>query len=311
MIQKSKLKSSFLKRNLKLYENKDLSEYTSFKLRSIASLVVEIYSIEDFHWVLKYLFENKINYIILGGGSNVVFVSNKIEPVVLINKTSYINLENEYLEVDSGVKNSSFLNFCVKNSIKGFEFLSGIPGTIGGAVAVNAGAFGSSISEYVIKGLVFDKNGNNVIVDKKEFEFEYRNSRFKFSNDAILRVFFKYSLGESKEISLKIKEYYEYRINNHPSYDKFSAGCFFKNPVIDGKKVSAGRLIEESGLKGYESGGFKISEKHANFILNNKMDSDFKELKDFERLVVEKVNREKGITLKREVIYIDEKGNKF
>ncbi len=301
----------FLKKNeFRFFKNKNLSEYTTFRLKSVAPYVVEILSYEELTIILNYFIKQEIKYVLLGGGSNVVFISERIDCVVIVNKTSGINLNDEYIEIDSGVRNSNFLNFCVKNSISGFEFLSGIPGTIGGAVAVNAGAFGKSISEMVMEAVIINKSANIKRINNNDFNFEYRNSRFKTSDEVILRIYFKYEKGNSDYISSKIKKYYEYRKNNHPSYDEFSAGCFFKNPLIDGQKISAGKLIDQVGLRGFEYKGFKISEKHANFLLN-KNNSGFKELKEFEQLIKKKVKEKKGINFDREVIYIDKKGSKL
>jgi UDP-N-acetylmuramate dehydrogenase len=158
---------------------------------------------------------------------------------------------------------SKLVNFSLDRGLVGLEFLAGIPGEVGGAIRGNAGAFGGEIKEY-IESVEVIRDGKIIEVPAAEADFKYRESAFKHNNDIILSGIFKLKEGNAKEAQEKAKEYLEYRKEKHPWEP--SAGSTFKN--IKDKRLAVGKLIEDCGLKGRRVGNAKISEKHANFIVN-------------------------------------------
>lgn len=251
--------------------------------------------------------------VVLGGGSNVVFPDRDTPLVVVVNRTSGMEkLPAEGLaRIESGVMNHQFLSWAADQGVGGLDFLAGVPGTVGGAAAVNAGSFGKSISMRLQKASIFDfSTGETKTVPDENFQFQYRNSRFKYGRDVILEVFLKYTGEPVEDIRRKVDEKIRYRRENHPPKGILTAGCFFKNPIIDGEKISAGRLIENAGFKGQKFQHLEISPQHANFIINSG-GSSFDEIRHLEKKIVQTIKSSKGITLEREVIYISPEGEKY
>ncbi len=305
------LETFLISNNYSYKKDYSVKEFLSIRIGGKAALIITVYKSEKLIKLIKELGKNNTPFILLGGGSNTLFPDKYIDIPVIINKTSKIVKESEkILKVNSGISNSSFLKFCKENCIDGFEFLSGIPGTIGGAVAVNAGAFGKSISDYLIKGEILTFNGDFTFYDKEDFKFSYRNSVFKFGKDVILNVFLEYTIGDCLEIKNKIGDILNERISKHPPYSDLSAGCFFKNPLVDGEKISAGKLIEDAQLKGHTEKNLKISEYHSNFLINMG-NSSFSEVRIIEKKIKKFVKDKSGITLEREVIFISPEGEKY
>ena len=261
--------------------------------------------------LLKYLHVHQYKYILLGGGSNVIFPDDFSHLVVIVNRTPGISIQGDnILKVNSGVLIRHLMNWSIRNNIGGMDFLAGIPGSIGGAAAVNAGAFGKSISALLEKAEIITKDNEIKIVDNHYFDFSYRNSRFKYSDDVILNVFLRFTPIPGAQIKEKVAANIKYRQQNHPCSSFRSAGCFFKNPEVDGKKVSAGQLIEQSGFKGTSHKTLQVSAEHANFIINS-ADASFSDIQELETKIVEKVLIEKNIQLEREVIYVSSDGRKW
>ncbi len=292
-------------------KNSEIKPFLTIRVGGKVSYIITVYSYDKLKALLQYLNNAGEKFILLGGGSNIVFPDNSNNIIVIINKTSGISIQTKnVIKVDSGITNKALLKFCSQNGIGGLEFLSGIPGTIGGATAVNAGAFGDSISDFLLKAEIFTNSGNVVLCERKYFQFKYRNSIFKYGNEVILNIYLMFNNAENKDIKDKADEILKSRIERHPSYSSFTSGCFFKNPVIKGKKISAGKLIENSNLKGYKMKNISISEKHSNFIINNG-NASFKEIKDIEKKIMGKIYENNGITMEREVIFISPEGNKY
>lgn len=305
------LKEYIKKKKIEFYENQIIKPYVSMKIGGPVKLIIIIYNLPDLSELLLHIYKNKHNFILLGGGSNVLFSDNYSDLIVIINRTSEINKQKKnILKLDSGVLNRNLLKYNIQNNIGGMEFLAGIPGTIGGGAAVNAGAFGKSISDTLEKAEILTREGKIVTVNKKYFEFNYRDSVFKLSNQVILNVSLKFNPSNSKKINERIKSNIEYRKKNHPTYNNYTVGCFFKNPLINNRKISAGEIIENSGLKGIGFNHLQISNIHANFIIN-KGQASFDDIVNLEKRITKNVFKKKGIKLEREVIYISQHGKKY
>ncbi len=302
----------FLKKNkIKYFKSKEIKFYTTLKIGGKVSLIIIINKSYELIQLLLKVKKQQYPFILLGGGSNVVFSDNASKLVVIINKTSdIIKLSENLIKINSGVTINNLINWCLKNKIGGLEFLAGIPGTLGGATAVNAGAFGKSVSDNLEKAEILTEKGEVKIVDKKYFQFEYRNSVFKYGKEVILNIFLKYINHDENKINEKITSHIRHRKQRYPSYKCFTAGCFFKNPVKNNKRISAGKVIEMSGLKGFHDNNLLMSEIHSNFLIN-KGNASFRDLINFENKITQEILKSEGIKLEREVIYITSDGEKY
>ncbi len=288
-----------------------IRHYTTIKIGGHAGLVAIIRKNSELQRLIPRLLDGGYPYILLGGGSNVIFAGDSSGLVLLIDKTPDIRIHNkELIKVSGGVTNHNLLHWCSRNNIGGFEFLAGIPGTIGGAAAVNAGAFQRSIADVLEKGAIINGKGETEIVGSDYFQFQYRESRFKTGGECILEVYLTYVFKENDEIKRTVADNIRYRKLNHPNYHLQTAGCYFKNPVIDGRKVAAGKLIEECGLKGFRENRMMVSNQHANFLINEG-GATCEDAKKFERHIYEQVLQQQGTPLEREVIYISSEGKKY
>ncbi len=249
--------------------------------------------------------------VMLGGGSNTVFAAPITEALVVVNRAGRIRAAGPGLVwAEAGARNAALLSWCVARQAAGLEFLAGIPGSIGGAVAVNAGAMGLQVGDRVRRAVLLDEAGRERRVGPARFGFAYRTSRLKLGGEAILAVGLAVEPGDGREVARRIAAHAALRSERHPSYQEASAGCFFKNPEINGRKESAGRLVEACNLKGRRWGGIQVSEAHANFLLN-RGEATFADLQAGEAEIRLRVRELHGIELQREVVYVGGDGRKF
>lgn len=245
--------------NIEYKENISMKEMTTYKVGGNVKIVCYPQSKEELLNLLKFIKGNNIKYIILGKGSNILASSNYYDGVVIkLDKFAKVEINDDVLYVESGYSLSSLSFVLSKNGYSGFAGLAGIPGTIGGAIYMNAGAWGDEISSNLIDVELLDKT-----LTKKELDFKTRYSKLQsLDKPIILSARFKL-IKSDEDLMSRIKENTEKRKNTQP-YEFPTCGSVFKNP--EGK--SAGYLIDQCGLKGYKIGGAKVSEKHANFIIN-------------------------------------------
>lgn len=249
----------------KIYENEPMSNYTSFKIGGPAEYLIKIQTPEELKKILKIIKNQEVPLTIIGNGSNILVSDSGIKGIVLkieIN-TFELNTQTAHLKVGSGVKLGFIVQKCLKNGIAGFEFASGIPGTIGGAIRMNAGAHGREMKDVITTVTYMDRNGEVFTIQNEEAKFEYRNSLFAHKDYIILEVEMQLEKGNPEEIQAKMTEYATYRKEKQP-IEYSSAGSTFKR----GTDFITAKLIDECGLKGYQIGGAQISEKHAGFIIN-------------------------------------------
>ncbi|MDD5528885.1 MAG: UDP-N-acetylmuramate dehydrogenase [bacterium] len=283
--------------------DENLSSYTSFQIGGKCPVVIFPKSAEGVQSALQFATENNLNRLIIGNGTNILFPDKSPYSLVIRICSPSLDEIRETTEpytfhIQAGVLISTFLEFVTKNSLTGAEFLSGIPGTIGGAIFMNAGAQGKYISEIVKKVEVMDKNYKTYWLDKSESSFEYRNSRFKTSGEIILGAKIELTHGNKEKISTEIKELLNYR-NNRLPLDLPSAGCIFKNP----KNGPAAYFIELAECKGLQIGGALVSPKHANFILNTG-NASYKDVKSLILEVKKRVYDKLNISLETEIIIL-------
>lgn len=243
-----------------------LAKHTTFGIGGPADCMVFPETREELSKLLKYACQKKISAIFIGSGSNILVWDKGFDGIVISLKKSFKNLtikRNSQIIVEAGVMLGTMVKQAMAAEIGGLESLIGVPGTVGGALIMNAGAFGSEISKYFEEAKTMTIEGDTKSYKKGEIEFSYRHSTFP-KNEILLEATFQCKRGKPAEILKDRKVASDGRKSNQPL--KFrSAGSIFKNPS---DSLAAGYLIDKTGLKGTERGGAAISEKHANFIVN-------------------------------------------
>lgn len=245
--------------------NESLKKHTTYGIGGPADLMIFPKSKQDLIKVIEIINENKIQLTILGSGSNVLVSDNGIRGAVISLKNSLkkIEVDDNILYAECGTMLGKIVKHAVKNNLIGLENLNGVPGTLGGALIMNAGAWGGEISENLIHVEVINSKSEIQKIQKKDLNFSYRQSSFN-KDDILLSAKFNLKKADKDIIKENFIEAQSGRKKSQP-LNKRSAGSLFKNP----KNNSAGKLLDEAGLKGYSVGDAKISEKHANFFIND------------------------------------------
>lgn len=302
--------------------NEPMKKHTSFKIGGEAECFVKAKSSEDVKFLIEISNKNNIPLTVVGNGSNLLVKDNGIKGIVLKVDIDYIEI-NELKELDvanlgyeeivsklnsegnclvkvgAGVPLGKLAQVLLKNSISGFEFASGIPGTIGGAVRMNAGAYGSEFKDIVIETTCIDSNGKIFELTNEEQQFDYRRSIFKDKNYIVLetKLLLK-QLTDNSIIKEKMDELKKSRLEKQP-IEYPSAGSTFKR----GNDFITAKLIDECGLKGYSVGGAQVATKHAGFVVNTgdaTAEDVLKLIEIIKKKVLEKFDKE--IELEIEVI---------
>ena len=245
--------------------NESLKKHTTYGIGGPADLMIFPKSKQDLIKVIEIINENKIQLTILGSGSNVLVSDNGIRGAVISLKNSLkqIEVDENILYAECGTMLGKIVKHAVKNNLIGLENLNGVPGTLGGALIMNAGAWGGEISENLIHVEVINSKSEIQKIQKKDLNFSYRQSSFN-KDDILLSAKFNLKKADKDIIKENFIEAQSGRKKSQP-LNKRSAGSLFKNP----KNNSAGKLLDEAGLKGSSIGDAKISEKHANFFIND------------------------------------------
>lgn len=249
-------------------KDEPMSKHTSFKIGGIADYFIKITSTDELKFLLELSKKEKIPIQIVGNGTNLLVLESGIRGFVVKLEFNSFKIErnkNEaYITVQSGFPLSRLSKIALNEELEGLEFLSGIPGTIGGAIRMNAGAYGKEMKDIVITTKYMNYEGKIKKLNLKEHEFEYRNSVFSRNNFIILETTVRANFGNKEDITNKINEYSKSRIQNQP-LEYPNAGSTFKR--MD--DAITAKLIDECGLKGYSIGDAQVSTKHAGFIINN------------------------------------------
>lgn len=285
-----------------ILKDEEMSKHTSFKIGGKADIFIKARSIQDIKTILEISNKNDVPLYIIGNGSNLLVRDLGIRGIVLAVNLDNIEItkkqDTAQITVGAGMKLSYLAQYLLKQEIEGFEFASGIPGTIGGAIRMNAGAHGKEMKDIVETTTYMDYQGNITTISNNEQQFEYRNSIFSSKRWIILSTTLKLKYGNKDEISNKMQEYANFRKEKQPiNYP--SAGSTFKR----GEDFITAKLIDECGLKGYNVGDAKVSTLHAGFIINtgNATAKDVLKLVDYiTKQVYNKFN--KKIKLEIEVI---------
>lgn len=284
-----------------IYEEASLKKYNTYKIDIKCKYLILPNNKEELINLLKLLKKHSIKYLVLGNGSNIIFSCNYYAgAVILLNKLKNITINNNQVEVEAGYYLPKLSIELSKLGLQGLEFAAGIPGNVGASIAMNAGAYKSSMSEVVEDVTLIDENYNIITLNNKDLEFSYRSSIFKKNkNYIIISAKIKLDYGNKDEILEKINKRKIKRLETQP-LDMPSAGSVFRNP----EGMHAGELIEKCNLKGCSIGDAIISEKHANFIVN-KGNATGKDIISLIEKIKKEVKQQFNVDLILEQIIID------
>jgi UDP-N-acetylmuramate dehydrogenase len=271
-----------------------LAQLTTLKIGGPADLYFEPADSGDLLVLLNILNENRLPFVIIGSGSNTLVSDSGYRGAAINFERSLSNLDfdGEFVTVGAGLKLADLVDFCVENGLHGVEMLTGIPGRLGEAIAVNAGAYGGTISDYLVEVEAF-RNGELKKLSRDAIVFGHRYSSLQ--DDIVISARFRFPTGDKSEMK-RVRRELLLRRNEVQPIELQNAGSIFKNPVMN----SAGRLIEGCGLKGLKVGDAEISKKHANFIVNNGNASAFDVLQLIRR-AQEEVYAKFGVILELEL----------
>ena len=278
-----------------------LSEYVNFKVGGPADILLIPNSKEQVIKSIKICKENNIPFYLIGNGSNILVRDGGFRGVVLsLKNVKNIYVDGEKIEAECGVMLKEVSDKAIENSLTGFEFACGIPGTIGGAVFMNAGAYDGEISKVIESAEVIDENCNIIRLSREELDFGYRSSLVMKKGYTVLSAVFKLEKGQVKTIKELIEDLTNKRESKQP-LEYPSAGSTFKRPT----GYFAGKLIQDAGLKGYSIGGAVVSEKHSGFVIN-KGNATAKDITDLIKHIQDEVKKQFGVDLHPEVRIIGE-----
>ena len=301
-------------------DNFSLSQITTLQIGGPARRFIKTASSEELIQTISYVKQNNFPFLIIGGGSNLLISDETVNKLVIKNEIEGIVKISRFLTVTSGTILQHLVDYSIANNLSCLQKLTGIPGTVGGAVFGNAGAYGQTISDYLREVIALNPNTlERVTLQKDECEFDYRDSIFKRNGMIILEVVFKLDLGKSKDLRTEADEILEKRLIKYPKGVR-CPGSFFKNLIAEKLpkeilkkipkdkivygKIPAGTLLEMVGAKGDKLGKIEIADYHANLFIN-KGEGTAKDFYNLAKKYVEKVKQKFGITLEAEVQLIN------
>ena len=243
-----------------------MSKHTTFRVGGAADVYLRPGSIAETVSLIGILKRMAVPYVIIGNGSNLLVSDKGIRGAVVEIGSGMegYRVDDNILYAEAGIKLSKLANIALRNSLSGLEFASGIPGTLGGAVCMNAGAYDGEMRDVIREVTYYDDKGNINTISNERCEFDYRRSFFSGKNHVVLGCSLKLTKEEPEKIKSKMEDYNKRRKEKQP-LEKPSAGSTFKRPA----GYFAGKLIQDAGLKGYSIGGAAVSEKHSGFVIND------------------------------------------
>lgn len=277
--------------------NEPMSKHTTFRIGGNAAVMVFPKTVEDISALLKWKEENQVPFVIVGNGSNLLVSDKGFDGVVMKLQSNFNELteENGRIIAQAGCSLYKLAAFAREHGLSGLEFAGGIPGTVGGAVRMNAGAYDGEMSQVIEQVVALDHRGNRKVFHKEECKFGYRRSIIKDEEYYVVEAVFQLSKGEYDAIKEKQEGFDRLRRQKQP-LEFPSAGSTFKRP----EGYFAGKLIQDAGLRGYQVGGAAVSEKHCGFVIN-KEKATAKEVMQLIQDVQSEVQKQFGVTLEMEV----------
>lgn len=286
-------------KGIRITTNASLKNLNTYKIESSAKYLIHVETLDGLINILKYLRENKIKHFILGAGSNIVIDNFFDGAVIKLDGLKKISVDKNIVTAESGAMMASLSSASINYNLTGLEWAINIPGTVGGSIVGNAGAYNKEIFDDLVSIKVLDESLNIKELKKDEVKHSYRHTDLKEKPWIVLEATFKLENGNKEESLKLIMDRKERRLATQP-LDMPSAGSVFRNPEND----HAGRLIEECGLKGKKIGGAMVSLKHANFIVNTG-NATSNDVKNLIKLVHDQVKEKFGVDLVLEQEIID------
>lgn len=287
-----------------IFLNEPMSLHTSFRTGGNADVFIKIQNENELEYILKYAKENQIPITIIGNGTNLLVRDNGIRGIVIKFQMQDVKIEENgdtiTIITGAGMSLSKLSRIAKEHSAQGLEFAVGIPGTVGGAIKMNAGAYGSEIKEVVKETTYIDFDGNIKIINNNEHNFSYRNSIFSKIDGIIIKTVIELPKGNLEEIENKMKKNISSRNEKQP-LDKPNAGSTFKR----GEGFITAKLIDECGLKGYKIGGAEVSTKHAGFVVNAG-EATSKDILDLIEYIKKEVNKKFNVSIEPEIQIVGE-----
>ncbi len=283
-----------------IFPEEPMCRHTTFRVGGAAQCLVRISSVEQLKKIIPYLQQVEVPFFILGNGSNLLVGDKGFCGVILqiCDRMNEITVEDDRIRVQAGALLSQVARAAMEHELTGLEFASGIPGTIGGGVVMNAGAYGGEMKQIVECVTVLDGQGEVLELLAEDMEFGYRTSVIKNRPFIVLEVCLKLCKGDKKEIVNKMEELAWRRREKQP-LEFASAGSTFKRP----EGYFAGKLIMDAGLRGYSIGGARVSEKHCGFVVNTGR-ATAADVAEVIQEVQDRVKDKFGVTLEPEVIFL-------
>ena len=288
---------------LDLEKNKNLAEYASFKVGGPADLFLAPKKIAALKELMPLIVESAIPYFILGKGSNLIISDKGYRGIIIYTGSlNHYQLQENQITAESGLELKEIADLAYKNSLSGFEFAAGIPGSLGGAIYMNAGAYGGEMKDVIVKAQFVNQNGDLIELDKTELKLEYRTSILQKENPdwAVADVTIELKKSKPDKIKAKMEELHHKRWSKQPM-ELPSAGSIFKRPPGH----YTGPLIEKAKMKGYQIGGAQVSKKHAGFIVN-KGNATSEDIINLIEEVKEEVYKISGVQLEVEPRFLGE-----
>lgn len=288
------------KENIHLQE--PMATHTTFRVGGAAECFVEIQNAQELQKVQRYLYQVEYPFTVVGNGSNLLVSDNGYEGIVLQlgKRMSEIKVSGNVITAQSGASMAQAATAALQNGLTGLEFASGIPGTVGGGVVMNAGAYGGELSQVVTQVQVLDKNSEFLTLDNDTMEFGYRRSTIRQRPFIVTEVVFELSPGDPADIRAKMDELAVRRREKQP-LEFPSAGSTFKRP----EGHYAGELIMKANLRGFQVGGARVSDKHCGFVINAG-NASAADIMDVIWEVQRRVKERFGVELEPEVVFLGE-----
>lgn len=279
-------------------KDEPMSRHTTFRIGGNADLFINPKNTDELLGVLNHCRKEKIPFTVIGKGSNLLVSDKGIEGAVIC--TTCMNgllVNGNEITADCGVGLASLCNFAKDNGLSGLEFAYGIPGSVGGAMVMNAGAYGGEMKDVVIRATAITAGGEILTVEGNDMRLSYRNSIFKQKDYIVLSTTFSLKQDNAEDINSRMEDFMNRRKTKQP-LEYPSAGSVFKRP----EGYFAGALIEENGFKGQGVGGAFVSEKHAGFIIN-KGNATCSDVKTLIVKIQDKIYKNNGVKLETELIF--------
>lgn len=289
---------------MQFYENESLSKHTSFRVGGPARWFIEAKSLQEVEEAMAFAQEKGVPWFVLGGGTNTLVSDKGFDGLVIKMSNREVKIDpstgsgrSVLLTAGAGAMSVSVARAAADAELSGLEWAASLPGTIGGAVRGNAGCFGGEMKDVVESVRTLDKTMTHA-----DLAFGYRDSAIKHSKEIILEVTLKLVKGDKVEIKKKMDEVMSKRKVTQPIASG-TAGCAFKNPLVDGKLMSCGKIIDDLGLKGTKIGGIQISDVHGNFLINDGT-ATADDVVQMIAFIKTRARNELGIQLQEEIEYL-------